>query len=406
VKHVIIGAGAAGIAAAKTIRKHQSEAEIVMVSTDDEVHSRCRLHKLIGGQRNAEQLSFVPKGFFGDNGISWISGKTVTAVDAKNKRVAFNGVHETYDKLLIASGATSFLPPIEGLAAASNVYGLRDLPDAQAIREKAANARNVVVVGGGLVGLDAAYGLVEMGKKPVIVELAETILSANLDARAASVYQEKFAQANCRFRLGRKVQSVQSGKNGNVESLSLDDGELLPCDLLIVAAGVKPALGFLAESGIVCEKGVNVDECLKTSAENVYAAGDVTGLSQNWTSATKQGEVAALNMCGIKTPYDEKIVLKNTINFFGIVSLSAGQFRPKEGDIVNCREDQGRYQKVVVRDGIPVGVILQGDISRAGFWQHMIAYKISIEGTNKPVWKVSFADSYGLEENGEYKWVV
>ena len=405
-RHVIIGVGAAGISAAKTIRSQNGQDEIVMISTDEAVHSRCMLHKLIGGARSDKELSFIPPEFFADNRITWRGGTAVTGLDTAAKRVTFNGGSETYDRLLIAAGAESVFPPIEGLREASGVYGLRNLSDAKAIREKAANAKNIVVVGAGLVGLDAAYGLFEMGKKPVVVDLAESVLSVNFDAHAAKVYQTKFEEAGLSFRLGRKVKNVQRDKAGNVASLTLDDGAQLPCDLLIVAAGVRPAAGFLAGSGIACERGVAVNEYLRTNADGVYAAGDVTGLSQNWPSAAKQGEVAALNMCGVKTVYDEAALLKNTANFFDIASLSAGQFIPIEGDVTNSREDRGRYQKVVVRNGVPVGVVLQGDISHAGFWQYIIAHKISIASITKPVWKVSFADSYGMEKNGEYKWVV
>ena len=405
-KHVIIGAGAAGISAAKTIRKQKNQDEIVMISTDDMVHSRCMLHKLIGGHRMLEQMSFIPENFFEDNRITWRGNTTVTAVDTAARQVAFNGGHESYDRLLIAAGAKCVLPPVEGLREASGVYGLRHLSDALAIREKAGTAKNIVVVGAGLVGLDAAYGLLEMEKKPVVVELAGSILSANLDAHAAAAYQAKFEEAGCGFRLGKKVKSVLRNSSGIVSALVLDDGEQLACDLLIVAAGVKPAVDFLASSGITCGPGVTVDKYLRTGAEGVYAAGDATGLTQSWPCAAKQGETAALNMCGVPTEYDEILVLKNTVNFFGIASLSAGQFVQKPGDETKCREDRNRYQKVVLRDGIPVGVILQGDISRGGFWQHLIAHKINIASIPKPVWKVSFADSYGIDEKGEYKWVV
>jgi len=406
VKHIIIGSSAAGISAAKTLREQQDNDEIVIISADDAVYSRCMLHKFIGGERKEKELSFIPDGFFENNRIHLLPGVTVTGVDTVNRLVQFDSGSESYDRLLIATGAASFLPPVDGLRGTKNVYGLRDLFDAKAIRNHAAKVNNIVIIGAGLVGLDTAYGLVEMGKKPIIVEMEKSVLPMNLDTRASSLYQTKFEEKGCVFRLGSRVSGVLSDASGAVTAVTIDGGEQLPCDLLIVAVGVRPSVEFLADSGILCERGVTVDKYLATSAEGVYAAGDVTGLSETWPNAMLQGQVAALNMLGIPTEYSDTFSLKNTVYFFGVATLSVGQSIPSEGDVESYREDRNRYQKVIIRNGVPVGVILQGDISRCGFWQYIIKNKISIANINKSVWKISFADSYGVEENGEYKWVV
>jgi len=405
-KHVIIGTGAAGISAAKTIRERREDDEIVIISADDIVYSRCILHKFISGERDTGALSFLPDGFFEQNRIKVRSGVVVSHIEPDNKCVVFDGGSESYDRLLVATGAKSNFPPIDGLQGAKYVYGLRDLPDAEAIRKNAAHKDYIVIIGAGLVGLDAAYGLAEIVKKADIVEMVDSIISANLDKHAARVYQTKFEEAGCKFHLGTKAVKVITDASGDVSAIELDNGEQLPCNLLIVAVGVTPNTQLFENSGITTERGVSVNEYLETSAEGVYAAGDVTGLSESWPNAVLQGEVAALNMLGIETVYDDSFSLMNTINFFGIPSLSVGQFNPSDGDIVDSREDRNKYQKVIIRDGIPVGVILQGDISRSGFWQQLIKNKIDIAGVQKMIWNVSFADSYGIDENGEYKWVV
>lgn len=396
-KHVIIGVGAAGITAAETIRKNRKEDEIVMISTDDTVISRCMLHKYIGGERSEEELSFVPKDFFESNKISWIKGKEVTEIDTSSKRVIFEGGGESYDKLLIATGAKSFFVPIVGLDEASNVYGLRDLSDAKAIRERAAKANHIVIIGAGLIGLDAAYALTEMGKKPIIIDMAPHVLSANLDERAAATYQSKFEEKGCKFYFGSKISKVQQDSASNITSVILDDKEELPCDLLIMAVGVRPNNSLLPNT--------TADEYLSIQ-KDVYVAGDVSALSENWPSAVTQGELAALNMCSIATYYNEERILRNTINFFGIASLSIGCLKPEPEDICEMREDKNRYQKVIIRDGIPVGVVLQGDVSRSGFWQHIIKNKVKVCDAPKSIWKTSFANSYGINEDGEYEWVA
>ena len=405
-RHVIIGSGAAGIAAAKTLREQQAQDEILILSADETVYSRCMLHQFISGERQTEALSFISDGFFEQNHITFRPNVTVTKIDPATQSVIFDGGSESYDRLLIATGTKSFFPPIDGLANTTNVYGLRDLSDARAISEKAKQADNIVIIGAGLVGLDAAYGLLGMGKMTTIVDLAASVLSTNLDARASSAYQAKFEEAGCVFRLGARLSSVQRDASGAVNALALDNGDTLPCDLLIVAAGVRPALDFLKGSGIETMRGITVNAHMATTAPHVYAAGDITGLSESWPSAIAQGEIAAMNMLGIETTHPDTFLPKNTVHFFGIPSLSIGRFIPEAGDTEDSREDHKRYQKVILRDGIPVGVILQGDISRSGFWQQLIQNKVDVVSIPKSIWKVSFADSYHVDENGEYQWVT
>ena len=330
----------------------------------------------------------------------------LTSVDTKNKNACYKGGCEPYDRLLIATGAQSVLPPIGGLREAKNVFGLRDLAEAKAIRENAAKSDNIVIIGAGLVGLDVAYALVETGKKPMVIDMEDTLLALNLDSRAAAIYQTKFEEAGCAFYLGKMVADIECDSSGNATGVVLSDGTQLPCDMIVTAAGARPSVDFLEGSGIKCSKGVTVDEYLAAGAEGVYAAGDSTGLSGIWPNAVKQGEVAALNMCGIPTVYDDMFALKNTINFFGIVSLSVGQLTPCDGDAVYLREDRSRYEKVILRDGAVEGVILQGNVSHSGFWLYLIKNKINVAAIPKPVWKLSFADFYGIEKNGEYKWTV
>ena len=405
-KHVVIGSGAAGITATKVLREQNKDAEIVVLSADETVYSRCMLHHFISGERQVADLSFIPDGFFEQNDIRFCPGITVTGIDTANRSVLFDGGQESYDRLLISTGSESVFPPIDGLAGVKQVYGLRDLSDAKAVREQAKRAEHIVIIGAGLVGLDAAYGLVKMGKAPIVIEAAETILSTNLDAHASATYQTKFEDAGCTFYLRRKVRGVVGDNSGNVSAVTLDNGDTLSCDLLIVAVGVRPMIGFLQDSGIACGRGIMVNEHLATNVPGIYAAGDATGLSESWPSATLQGEVAAMNMLGIPTAQKDTFTMQNTIHFFGIPSLSVGRLQAAPGDAEDCREDRNRYQKVITQGGVPVGVILQGDISRSGFWQHLIKNKINVTDTPKPIWNVSFADSYGLDENGEYQWDV
>ena len=404
-EYVILGAGAAGITAAKTIRKADREGKITVISTDTQVHSRCMLHKYLSHERDAAGISFIDPDFFEKNQITWLPGKTVSRLDTQGKKVYTDqGDEMSYDRLLIATGAESFIPPVGNLREAENVFGLRHLRDAQAIDELAKDAENIVIIGSGLVGLDAAYGLMETGKKVSIVEMADQILPVQLDKTAAFEYQKRFEKAGAVFYLGRKAADTVMGEDKIIREIILDNGEKLPCDLIIVAAGVRSAVAGMEGEGNDIDRGSKVDEYHQAGAEGEDGARDVTGLSGIWPNAQKQGETAALNMCGSHVEYTDRYAIKNTINFFGMVSMCVGVILPQEGDVVIAREDSRNYKRVVLRDGKAVGVLLQGDISHGGIWQYLIKNQIDLAGIKKDIFDLNFGDFYGIKDNGEYQW--
>jgi len=405
-KHVIIGSSAAGLTAAKTIRIEKPDDEILVISADEFVYSRCMLHKYISGDRNLSSLSFVEDDFFEKYKIDTLLGRRVSAIDPSQKKIFFYDEEETYDKLLIATGTISSYPPIVGLTGVNNILGLRDIADANNIRAYARIARHICIIGAGLVGLDAASGLTGMKKDVTVIETFGTILPNTLDQYAAKTYQDKFEEFGCKFRFNSKAVEAKSDDLNNVSSVVLESGEELRCDLLIVAIGVTPAVKFLENSGIDAPYGVTVNEFMETNVADVYAAGDITGMAEAWPDALKQGEAAALNMVGIRQEYIQSPIPQNAIHFFGIPTLSVGQVKETENDVAYAQEDAHNYRKVVLNNNIPVGVLLQGDISRAGFWQYAIKNKIEIESEGKNLWSNSFADAYGITESGEYVWIV
>ncbi len=404
-KYVIVGVGVAGIEAAREIRKKDTNGDILMISADAQIHSRCMLHKFIAGERDEEGLNFTELDFFEKYRIHWKSGVRAEKIRPDEKEIVLDdGEHVGYDKLLLANGADSFIPPVGELRKASNVYGLRNLTDAQAIVKEAESAKEVLVIGSGLVGLDAAYGLLERGKKLTVVEMAEQILPVQLDAHGAAAYQELFEKAGVRFVLGRKASEAVCEADGKIHKVTLDDGKELTCDLLVVAAGVRPSLSCLEGSGIDCERGITVDARMRTSKKDIYAAGDITGRSGIWPNAADQGRIAGRNMCGEESEYTDTYALKNTINFFGLVTLCVGRIKPEGGDVIRIKEDRTQYKRVILKDGKVEGVLLQGNIAHAGTWQYLIKNRIDVSKIAKDVFDISYADFYRLNERGEYKW--
>jgi len=416
-KHIILGAGASAISAARRILKENSEDNIVMISQDDKVYSRCMLHKYISGERNEDELNFINDDILQSGRLMWIRGKKIDFLDGKAKKV-YEGNREitSGNTILIATGAESIIPPIGQLRSASNVFGLRHLSDARAIIAASANAGKIAVIGAGLVGLDAVYGILEAGqnknesKKEIhVMEMAPSILAVNLDSHAAGAYQDLFEKKGVKFHLGSRVTDTICREEGKISGLRLDNGLNIECDMIIVAAGVRPATAFLEPSGnspgsgieLTERRAVKVNEYLETNIPGIYAAGDAAGLSGIWPNAQKQGDIAAYNMTGTRMEYDDIFAMKNTVNFFGLLSVSLGIINPEEGDEVLLREDRKSYRKLILRKGIPAGIVLQGEIGGSGFWQHTIKNKIPL---NKP-WKQSYASFFGTEANGEYKWV-
>lgn len=406
-QYVIAGVGAAGIKAAERIRLMEAEAQITMLSIDDRVHSRCMIHKVLGDERTEPEINFVPDNFFAKNNIRWVETEAVTRINTDAQTVELScGAFLPYDKLLLATGSSYVVPPIPNFRTAKNVFGFRDLSDARAIQGALERyGKNVFIVGSGLVGLDAASALAHRGAKVTIAEMADRVMPLQTDAYAASIYQQAFENAGCSFKLGVSANDSIVDKDGNIIAVQLSNGERIPCDMIIVAAGVRPRIDYLNGSEIKVERGIVVDEYLQTSAKNVYAAGDVTGLSGVWPDAVEQGKAAAMNMCGLEIPYENPYPFKNTSNFYGIMMLSIGKLDEKEEGIeIICQKDRNNYKKAFIKEGKLVSILIQGNISNTGMYLHLIRNGISIEHVKDRIFNISFADFHGYnEKTGAYE---
>ena len=407
-RFVIIGAGAAGITAAQTLRSFCPDGIISLISTDEHVHSRCMLHKYLGHERDVQGINFVGADFFEKNDIYHISGQTVTRIDPQAKAVYYgDGYNAPYDKLLIATGSSFFIPPIPHFREAPNVFGFRDLSDALKIDAAFAKGKRVFIVGSGLVGLDAASALCERGAEITIAEMAPRVMPLQTDDYAANVYQKVFEDHGCKFLLGIGATDAVVDENGNITEVILSTGEHVPCDFIIMAAGVRPRIQIALDSGIAAERAIQVDDHLRTSVPDVYAAGDCTGLSGVWPDAMAQGKAAAENMAGIDTVYEKPYPFKNTSNFFGVTMLSVGRLDLTEGADILIHKTASEYKKAVIKDGKLTGYLSLGDISNSGLYLHLIKNGIDLNGKLDKLFRLTFADFYGInEKNGEYVYTV
>ena len=403
-RFVIIGAGAAGIAAAQTLRNFRPKDMITVLSIDEKVHSRCMLHKYLGHERDEQGINFVAADFFEKNDIYHIPCQTVSRIDTQAKTVYYGESYSIpYDKLLISTGSGFFIPPIPHFREAPNVFGFRDLSDAMKIDAAFARGKRVFIVGSGLVGLDAASALAERGADITIAEMAPRVMPLQTDEYAAGVYQKAFEAHGCKFLLGIGASDAVVDGEGNITEVILSTGEHVPCDFIIMAAGVRPRIQIAQASGIKAERAIEVDDHLRTSAPDVYAAGDCTGLSGVWPDAMAQGKAAAENMAGLDTVYEKPYPFKNTSNFFGVTMLSAGRLDLTEGAEILVHKTPTEYKKAIVKDGKLTAYLSLGDISNQGLYLYLIRTGVDLSGKLDKIFRLSFADFYGInEKNGEF----
>ncbi|ELC8441677.1 NAD(P)/FAD-dependent oxidoreductase [Clostridium perfringens] len=404
-RYVVVGASAAGISGAKTLREIDKDAEIILISKDENVYSRCILHHYISGHRDVEALDFTERNFFEKYNIEWKKGLEVTSIDPMAHVLTLsNGEEVKFDKVLLATGASAFIPPIENLRGANNVVGLRNLDDAIKIKEEAEKVKNVVVLGAGLVGIDAIAGLVGKGLNVTLVEMGDRVLPIQLDKYASSKYEERFQEAGVSLKLGVRAEKVIVDENNNPKALLINTGEEIPCELIIVATGVRSNVAFLKDSGVEIDKfGLIINEKGETNTRDVYGAGDITGRNPIWPTAVKEGIIAANNMTGNEIFMEDFFGSKNTMNFLGLTTMSLGNVNsPDDSYVEEIEVDGENYKKIIHKDGKIYGAIIQGDLSYAGVLTQLIKEKINVSRVKKPLFEVDYADFFNIKENLEY----
>lgn len=403
--YVVLGASAAGINAIKVLRELDEKANITLISKDEHIYSRCMLHHIISEHRTLDSLNFVETKFDEKYNISWKKSCTVNNIDIENKEVSIleTGEKFKYDKLLIATGASSAMPPIKNLKKAKHVYGLRNIEDAYEIKEKAKDCKKIAILGAGLVGIDALIGLLEYKNLDISVIYREPfILNRQLDEYSASVYENKFKELGVEFFKGASVNEICMDNNENIIGVVLDDENYIECDMAIVATGVIPNAEFINKEFISYDRGIIIDENCKTTAKDIFAAGDVVGKNAIWPLAVKQGIIAAYNMAGREEKIDDSFVYRNTMNFLGIPTVSLGIVDMEEDCIVNVRKDETGYKKFIIKDNVIKGVIVQGDISYVGALTHLIKNNIEIPDLEKRIFEIGYADFFSVKGNGEF----
>ena len=390
--YVIAGGSAAGVAAARAIRANDSSARILMFCGDPSFYTRCQLHKVAAGEKGPMQIPFVPSDFAASIRLEVVRGCLVEGVDVKSQRVALAfGDHIPYDKLLVATGSSATLPPLDGFVGAG-VFKFRDIFDALAIRDAIqGGAMRVAVVGAGLAGAELAAELALKGVDVSLVERESRPLPLQLEDESGAICTDLLTRAGIKLRCGEKVLGLSRDSSGQPVRLEMESGLPVRCEIVICAAGVRPNTSLLNGSGVKINRGIVIDSKCGTNIENVFAAGDVTespdlisglpGPTAIWPAAVRQGVVAGANMAGVSSEVERITGFRTAFSLAGASFVSLGQVSkpdPSWKKIVFRSKDQNgrKTMKVFFLDGeLLRGSVICGDISSSGVYADAIINK-------------------------------
>lgn len=415
-RYVIIGASAAGAQTAEDLRKLDKDSKITVISAEKHLpYSRCLISRLVDGRLVEDNLYFKTKHFFEDYNLEGVLDTKIVGIDRKAKRVISEDNREfVYDKLLIATGSSPWVPKIDGIDL-NGVYFFHSLDHARGIIKSIEEAERAVVLGAGFVGLEAAYALSRRGLSVTVVEKASQVLPNQLDNVASQIIQRDLEDIGVEIILNESLTSI-NGTN-SVHSVTIADKSQIQCDLLIIATGMKSNIGLLEKTGIRTDRGVVVDESLRTSDPDIFAAGDVIEIndistgrrvtSATWFNAVLQGKYAAYNMAGLDRKYSEAVGIQNAVQFHQIPAISFGKTQINEEDepyydVMSVHKEKV-YKKLVLKDGKICGMIFVGDISKSGFYNALIRHQVDVSKYITKLLDSDFSYAYFKEENfGQY----
>ena len=383
-RYVIIGGSAAAIGCIEGVRSVDKTGEIILITGETEWnYSRPLISYLLEGKTTRDKMWCRPDSFFTRNGVTVKAGVLATTLDAGDRTVRLStGERLAYDRLLAATGSRPFVPPIPGLETVERTFCFQTLSDASALAEALRPESRVLILGAGLTGVKCAEGIRGLCAQIAIADLAPRVLPAVLDDTAAAMVQARMEEKGVRFYLNDSAAAFR----GN--TARLQSGTELEFDVLVTAVGVRPNTQLVADAGGAVDRGILVDGRCATTLPDVYAAGDcaqgydaVSGEKRMlplWPNAMLQGETAGINMAGGRADYTQGIAL-NASGVFGLHMITAGSY---EGESFTVQRD-GSYKRLVTADGVLKGVIMVGDVSRAGIYTDLIRKK-------KPLSEINF----------------
>ena len=379
--YLILGNGAAGLSAAKAIRERDLTGSIVIASNEPYMtYNRPMLTKSMVAELDAESIAVEEASWYEENQVYQLLGKEVKAIDTKEKEAEFtDGTKLKYTKLIYALGSECFIPPIPGKDK-PQVIAIRRMSDIEKIEKLLDAVKNVVVIGGGVLGLEAAWELKKAHKEVTVLELAPQIMGRQLDEAASEMLTAISESNGIRIHTGVQIASIEGEEA--VTGVKLSDGTVFPAELVIVSAGVRANTKVAQTAGVSINRGVVVNAAMETNVENIYACGDCAeydGINYAiWPQAVEQGKVAGANAAGDKLEYE---TVSAGLSFNGMnTSLYAIGDNGKNPNLLYRTvefKDMGRkqYEKYYFLNNRLCGVILIGDTSKMAWAAEAIEKK-------------------------------
>jgi NAD(P)H-nitrite reductase large subunit len=389
---LIIGSSVAAVSAASSIRSHDREGEITVLTAEGEsIYSRPMLAHLVAGELSEDEILFRPPHFFQELKGRLITGQKAVSVDTNRMVVTTDsGLEIGAEKILLATGSRPRKLDIDGIES-GGVCAFNSLEDARRIVASLDRVERAVVVGAGLIGMRAAYALESNGIEVTLVEMLDKVMPSIMDRVGSGILVNAMREKGTGVLLNRTVDSIHV-KGGKITGVGVEGGDTIPCQLLLVTVGVKPNVEMALDSGIVINRGIIVDQYLETNRTGIYAAGDVVeitdkvaghyAINANWPNAFIQGRIAGVNMAGNPLAYDGSIGM-NSIECAGVPCITMGIVDPENGDYDihgHAAPENNLYRKLVYREGRIAGAILIGQIDRAGILLDLINGKVDVSG--------------------------
>ncbi|MDD5131601.1 MAG: FAD-dependent oxidoreductase [bacterium] len=400
-KIIIVGNGVGGVTVARFFRTQNESAEItIFTEENDHYYPRPIMIEFLAGRVKREEIYFYPPAWYTEKKIKVEFGKKVVKIHEKLKKIELeNGEQYPYDCLILANGARSNIPALEG-SKKKGIFGLRNIADAQRIKDylgtlelynivdtnpgqNGANKRKAIILGGGFLGLETAYAMLGAGLEPLIVEHNNSLLPRQIDTQGSDILKAKLESMGIKFKLESECVAING--NDQVDSITLKGGEVLPADIVIMAAGICPNIELGKTAGLKASKGVLVNKFLQTDDDYIYACGDVAEFDGRVygiiPAALAQAQTVAFNaLNGPKLVY-KGVLPSSTLKIAGIDLTCLGDSNPPVNayDIMRRSDpDKGKYIKLLVKANKVAGVILIGDRKDVLAWTKIINQKIDI----------------------------
>ena len=368
-KLVVVGNGMAGVACVEQILKHAPKFHITIFGDETHVnYNRILLSSVLAGEKSLDDITLNGLEWYQQNGIQLKLGVRIIDVDPEAKTVkGDDGSVTSFDKLLIATGSSALIPPIEGVHK-NNVFVFRNLDDTRALLERSRPEMKAVVIGGGLLGLEAARGLQMQGCDVTVVHLMDALMERQLDFMGGSYLKQKMEGMGVKVLLNRSTTAILG--NGHVEGVAFKDGDSIPADLVVIAAGIRPNVELGRKAGLKVNRGIVVNDSMETSHPDIFAVGECVehnGVCYGLVAPLfEQGKVLAATITGNYGPKYEGTVPAAKLKIMGVDVFSAGDYNEKAAGTEMVRYEDpslGIYKKLTLREGKLAGVILVGDAS-------------------------------------------